>query len=264
MPPPRKRFGQNFLTDRHALERIVTALELNGTERVVEIGPGRGALTDLLVRQAREVVAVEIDRDLTRVLRTRYAAVPSVTIVEGDVLDLDLAALGGEGYSLVGNVPYYVTTPIIFHALAFPRPRVAVFLVQREVAERLVAAPGSSAFGALTANVQSLAAVEVVGHVGAGAFFPKPKVESTIVRFRPLAAPLVAPAEERAISQFIVGLFGQRRRQLLRAVRTVTGHGAEQVARLLARVELDASVRAETLAPARLVHLARAALADEA
>ena len=258
MPPPRKRFGQHFLTDRSALQRIANALELTGEETVLEVGPGRGALTDLLADRARRVVCVELDRDLVALLRQRYTGRPNVEIVEGDVLARPLAGLAGVPYILAGNVPYYITTPIIFHALERPRPERAVYLVQREVAERLASSAGSKAYGALTVNVQVVARVELIGGVSAGAFHPKPKVESAIVRLTPLAEPLVRPDEEARFRSFVIGLFGQRRRQLGRAIRTVAGLDAARALDAIARTGLDPSARAEDLAPAQLVELARA------
>jgi 16S rRNA (adenine1518-N6/adenine1519-N6)-dimethyltransferase len=257
VPPPRKRFGQHFLTDRHALQRIADALQLTGTETVLEIGPGRGALTDLLVDHARRLVCIEVDRDLVAALRARYAGRPHVEIVEADVLTLDLASVAGGPYVLAGNVPYYITTPIIFHALEAPRPVRAVYLVQREVAERLAAEPGSKAYGALSVNVQAVASVELLGGVSAGAFYPKPNVESAIVRLTPRDHPLVAPAEEASFRVFVIGLFGQRRRQLARALRTVADLGATQAYDVVVAAGLNPSARAEDLAPAQLVTLAR-------
>jgi 16S rRNA (adenine1518-N6/adenine1519-N6)-dimethyltransferase len=259
VPPPRKRFGQHFLTDRSALQRIANALELTGEETVLEVGPGRGALTDLLADRARRVVCVELDRDLVALLRQRYTGRPNVEIVEGDVLARPLAGLAGVPYILAGNVPYYITTPIIFHALEPPRPERAVYLVQREVAERLASSAGSKAYGALTVNVQVVARVELIGGVSAGAFHPKPKVESAIVRLTPLAEPLVRPDEEARFRSFVIGLFGQRRRQLGRAIRTVAGLDAARALDAIARTGLDPSARAEDLAPVQLVELARAA-----
>jgi 16S rRNA (adenine1518-N6/adenine1519-N6)-dimethyltransferase len=224
---------------------------------VLEIGPGRGALTDLLAERARRLVCIEIDRDLVEALRRRYAGHPHVEILEGDVLTLDLARVAGGPYVLVGNVPYYITTPIIFHALRAPRPVRAVYLVQREVAERLAAEPGSKTYGALSVNVQSVAVVEMLGGVSAGAFHPKPKVESAIVRLIPRDEPLVAPDEEENFRSFVIGLFGQRRRQLARALRTVADLGAAEAHEIVGAAGLDPSVRAEDLAPAQLVTLAR-------
>jgi 16S rRNA (adenine1518-N6/adenine1519-N6)-dimethyltransferase len=257
VPPPRKRFGQHFLTDRHALQRIADALELTGSETVLEIGPGRGALTDLLAERARRLVCIEVDRDLVAALRERYAGRNNVEIVEADVLTLDLASVAGGPYVLAGNVPYYITTPIIFHALAAPRPLRAVYLVQREVAERLAAEPGSKTYGALSVNVQAVASVQFLGGVSAGAFYPKPSVESAIVRLTPRDEPLVSPAEEKRFRLFVIGLFGQRRRQLARALRTVADLDAAEAYDIVVAAGLGPSDRAEDLAPAQLVTLAR-------
>lgn len=246
----RKRFGQNFLTDRHALRRIADALALEGPETVIEIGPGKGALTDELVDRCTRLVGIEIDRDLVAFLTDRYKDRPSVEIISADVLDVDLAAVAAGPYVLVGNVPYYVTTPIIFHALRVPRPLRSVFLVQREVAERLVATAGSDAYGALSVNVQLVAAVELVGAVGAGAFFPRPAVESAIVRFTPRAGAPVATEDEDGLRAFVIGCFGQRRRQLPRAVRTVTTLGAAAAVDAVTTAGLDPLQRPEDVTPA--------------
>ncbi len=261
MPPIRRRFGQNFLTDRQALARIAGALQLDGQETVVEIGPGKGALTDLLVGSCKQLVCVEIDRDLVAGLETRYQAHSHVRIVSADVLEVQLGELAGAPYVLCGNVPYYVTTPILFHALELPRPLRSVFLVQKEVAERLTAPPGTPEYGALTVNMSLAAEVETVGLVGAGSFFPRPNVDSAIVRLRYRPDPSADAANIRA---FVVGLFGQRRRQLARALRTVTGHPAELVHEVLRAAGLPPERRAETLAPDDFVALFRRLPASEA
>ena len=258
MPVVRKRFGQNFLTDRHALQRIADALQLEGHETVIEVGPGKGALTDLLVGRAARLACIELDRDLVALLRERYHDRPHVEIVSADVLEVDLPALAGGPFALVGNVPYYITTPIIFHALRAPRPTRCVFLVQREVAERLVAAPGTREYGALAVNVGLVADVEIAGPVGAGAFFPRPKVESAIVRITPRAVPRALADEEAAVRAFVTGCFGQRRRQLPRAIRTVSGATAAQAATAVAEAELDPLARPEDLSPDAFVALWRA------
>lgn len=254
----RKRFGQHFLADRGARERIVELVAPEEAECVVEIGPGKGALTDLLASRARRLVAVELDRDLVAHLRARYADVPSVTIVEGDVLETDLAALAGGPYSLVGNVPYYITTPILFHAVRHPRPQRAVFLVQREVADRMVALPGSREYGALTVNLQVLASVRVAMRVPAGAFSPPPKVDSAVVLVEPLSSPLVAPEEEPLLRNLVLGVFALRRKQMRRALRTARGLDAETAATVLASVDIAETARPEELAPHKFVELLRA------
>ena len=254
----RKRFGQHLLTDRGALRRIVDALGLGGDDTVIEIGPGKGALTDLLVEHCRRLACVEIDRDLAAFLRDRYRQRAHVQIVTGDALDVNLGALAGGPFVLVGNLPYYVTTPLIFHALRKPRPERAVFLVQREVAERLGAAPGTQEYGALSVNVQLVATVEVLGRVGPAAFVPRPTVDSAIVRLRPHAGGLLDGLDEDQVRGFVIGLFGQRRRQIVRALRTVSRLDAESALRVVTAAGLDPTVRPETLTPAEFVALFRA------
>ena len=257
-PKPKKRLGQHFLTDPRILGRIADALGVTRHDTVVEIGPGRGALTDRLIERAQRVIAVEIDRDLTKLLRERYAGEPRVTIVEADVLDVDLGAAAGGPYLVAGNVPYNITTPILFHALEHPRARRAVYLVQREVAERVVAAPASESYGALSANVQALANAEMVFRVAAGAFTPPPKVESAVLRIVPRDEPLVSAAEEAPFRAMVVGAFGFRRKQMQRVIRELWRLGADDAAELLRRAEIDSAARPEVLGPADFARLLRA------
>jgi 16S rRNA (adenine1518-N6/adenine1519-N6)-dimethyltransferase len=257
-PKPRKWLGQHFLTDPRILGRIADALEITAGETVVEIGPGRGALTEQLVARAKRVVAVEIDRDLAALLREKYAGDTRVTIVESDVLDVNLGEAAGGPYVVAGNVPYNITTPILFHALEFPRAERAVYLVQREVAERVVATPGSENYGALSANVQALASAELLFGVAAGAFSPPPKVESAVMRIVPRAEPLVAREEEAAYRAMVVGAFGFRRKQMRRVVRELWGVSAESAGAILMRAGVDAAARPEVLGPSDFAKLLRA------
>lgn len=254
-PPTLKRLGQHFLADRTVLARIADALELRGDETVVEIGPGRGALTDLLRERAGRVVAIEVDRMLAAALRERYAGDDRLTIVEADVLQTALGAAAAGPYVLAGNVPYYITTPILFHALEHPRADVAVYLVQREVAERIVAPPGSKTYGALSVNVQSVAAAELLFGVLPSAFRPPPKVDSAVVRIRPLASALVAPTDEDAFRAFVIAAFGLRRKQLRRVVRTVARLDVDAADAAIAGAGLDPDARPEVLSPADFARL---------
>jgi 16S rRNA (adenine1518-N6/adenine1519-N6)-dimethyltransferase len=250
LPRARKRLGQHFLVDRRALERIADALAPTRADTVVEIGPGRGALTDLLVERAGRVVAIELDRDLVPYLRDRYAGAGTVEVIERDVLELSLAdAAGTPDFLLAGNVPYYITTPILFHALAPPRPRRAVFLVQKEVADRVAASPGSKIYGALSVNVQAVAHAEIVAHVPAGAFRPPPSVESAVLRVTPRADAVVSELQEEPYRRLVQDAFGLRRKQLRRVVRTVARVDAETAARILERARIDAETRPESLSP---------------
>jgi 16S rRNA (adenine1518-N6/adenine1519-N6)-dimethyltransferase len=258
-PPTRKSLGQHFLTDRRILGRIADALHLEGDETVLEIGPGRGALTDLLADRAGRLIAIEYDRALAAMLRERYARRSNVLVAEADVLEVSLGELAAGPYVLVGNVPYYITTPILFHALVPPRADRAVYLVQREVAQRLSAKPGSKEYGALTVNVAAVARAETLFGVPAGAFAPPPKVESAVVRITPRAEPLIAPEEERPFRTLVQGAFGMRRKQMRRVVRSLYALDAEQADALLASAGIEPADRPEVLSVEQFVALLRGA-----
>ena len=257
-PPTRKSLGQHFLNDRRILGRIADALQLRGTETVLEIGPGRGALTDILAERAGRLIAIEYDRALAALLRERYARRGNVLIAEADVLQVSLGELAAGPYVLVGNVPYSITTPILFHALTRPRADRSVYLVQREVAQRLVARPGSKEYGALTVNVAAVARAELLFGVPAGAFAPPPKVESAVVRITPLAEPLVTSDEENPFRVLVQSAFGMRRKQMRRVVRTLYSLDAEQADELLTRAGIEPEVRPETLSVDQFVGLMKA------
>ena len=269
MPPPsdgesrrtapiRKSLGQHFLNDRRILQRIVDALELTGEETVIEIGPGRGSLTALLAPVARRLVLIEVDRVLAARLREKYASDPRVSVVEADVLTVNLADAAGGPFRLVGNVPYYITTPILFHALQRPRPDRAVYLVQKEVAERMVAPAGSDDYGALSANLQALALPKMLFRVAPGAFNPPPKVESAVVRIDPRPDPVITEAEERSYQRFVMDAFGMRRKQLRRVLRSIRQLSADAADEIIARCNLDPTARPETLTPDDFARLLRA------
>jgi 16S rRNA (adenine1518-N6/adenine1519-N6)-dimethyltransferase len=263
-PPVRKSLGQHFLTDRRILQRIVDAVELTGAETVIEIGPGRGSLTALLVPVSKRLILIEYDRALAGRLRDKYAGVPSVEIVEADVLAVDLGAVAGGPFQLVGNVPYYITTPILFHALERPRPERAVYLVQREVAERMVAAPGSSEYGALSVNVQALAHAKMMFRVAPGSFTPPPKVDSAVVRIEPRNDPAISVDEEATFRRFVLDAFGMRRKQLRRVIRSLWQLSAEQADAILSTAGIDPTARPETLSPEQFATLIRARAAGTA
>lgn len=256
-PPTRKSLGQHFLTDRRILTRIADALKLTGTETVLEIGPGRGALTEILAERAGRLIAIEYDRALAELLRERFAKRSHVLIAEADVLDTDLGALAAGPYVLIGNVPYYITTPILFHALAPPRADRAVYMVQREVADRLSAAPGTKEYGALGVNLAAVARAETLFKVPAGAFNPPPKVESAVVRVTPLALPLLAPHEEKPFRALVQGAFSMRRKQMRRVVRSLRTLDAAAADSVLTAAGIDPEVRPETLSPSQFAALLR-------
>jgi 16S rRNA (adenine1518-N6/adenine1519-N6)-dimethyltransferase len=257
-PPIRKSLGQHFLTDPRILARIADAVALTPGETVVEIGPGRGSLTDALLERGARVVGIEIDRKLVELLRDKYAREPRLTIVEADVLDVNLGEVAGGEYALAGNVPYYITTPILFQALRQPRALRSVLLVQREVAARMAAEPGADEYGALSVNVQAVATVEMMFRIPAGAFTPPPRVDSAVVRVTPRADPVVKPGEEERFRTFVQAAFALRRKQMRRVVRTVAARTAEEAERALAQSDIDPDARPETLSAAQFYALGRA------
>lgn len=260
-PPVLKKFGQHFLTDAAVLHSIADAIAPTQTDTVLEIGPGRGALTDLLVPRAGRVVAVELDRALAAQLVERYRGEPKVQIVQEDILESDIQSLVGDDYILAGNVPYYITTPIIFKSLEPPVSRRSVFLVQREVAERMAAKANDSGYGALTVNVAATSEVEIIRTVSAASFSPPPKVESAVIRLKPRSRPLIERAAMPAFRSFVQAAFGQRRKQIQRVLRSVRGLSVEEVARVLDFCNIGPMARPETLSPEKFVELFRT-LAD--
>jgi len=257
-PHARKRLGQHFLTDPRILSRIVDALAPTPSDTVVEIGPGRGALTAHLLARAGRVVAIEVDHVLAERLQRAYAEDPRLTVLARDVLEtrLDQAA-GAPGFLLAGNVPYYVTTPILFQALRAPRPRRTVFLVQREVADRIVAAPGSDGYGALSVNVQALAVPTLAFTVPPGAFIPPPAVESALVQFVPRTDPAVSDDEQSDYAAFVIAAFGLRRKQMRRVLRTLRQLSAGEADVALASAGVAPDVRPEVLTPEQFAALWR-------
>jgi 16S rRNA (adenine1518-N6/adenine1519-N6)-dimethyltransferase len=255
VPRAKRRLGQHFLADPRILARIADALEAGPDDTVLEIGPGYGGLTAALAARAGQVVAIEKDRELVPALRSRF---PAVTIVEGDALDLDWHGLLPSSFLLAGNIPYNITSPLLDKALVPPLPRRIVFLVQKEVADRVTASPGTSEYGALSVGIQSVARAERLFTVVAGAFQPRPKVDSAVLRLTPLAHPLVSDAERESFRAAVVGLFSYRRKQLLRGVRELTGWEASRASVLLQGVAISPTVRPEVLGAPEFVRLHRA------
>jgi 16S rRNA (adenine1518-N6/adenine1519-N6)-dimethyltransferase len=255
MPTPKKRLGQHFLQDPGILRRIADAVEIQPGDTVLEIGPGPGGLTAQLAGRGGRLIAIERDRDLIAALRARF---PKLILVEGDALEMEWHALVGPGpFRIVGNIPYNITSPLLERALLPPRPVCIVFLVQKEVAARVAAAPGGADYGALTVGVQAVAEVERLFAVPAGAFRPRPKVDSALLRLRPRPAPLIGDAEVMPFRRFVVGVFGFRRKQLLRGLRELTGAGASEVGAWLASAGLEPSLRPQDLDPAAFTRLFR-------
>ena len=262
-PRARKRFGQHFLEPAW-VTRLIASLSPASTDTFLEIGPGRGALTRPLAAQVARIVAVEIDRDLAAALP---AAVPAhVRVVQGDFLAVDLdTLLQGESRPLrvVGNLPYNVASPILFRLLHTADEgrmfRDATLMLQKEVADRLVASPGTGDYGSLAIQVALLADVERVLVLPPGAFRPPPKVTSAVVRltFRP---PPVDVGDPAVFERIVRGIFLQRRKTLLNALKPVADSLGRSAAALIERAEVDPTKRPEALTVADLARLSRAVL----
>ncbi|MDT8341424.1 MAG: 16S rRNA (adenine(1518)-N(6)/adenine(1519)-N(6))-dimethyltransferase RsmA [Longimicrobiales bacterium] len=258
----KRSLGQNFLVDPTLQRRIVAALEAEAHDVVVEIGPGRGALTRHLAGCVRRLVLVELDDVLAGALAGRHADDPSVDVIHGDVLKTDLPAVvdrWGEA-RVIGNIPYNITTPILFHLLRRPRPREIVVMVQREVAQRIVAAPGTRAYGALAVGVQSVASARLLFGVPRRAFRPTPRVESAVVRVTPHQPPRISASDELRLRHLTRAAFQWRRKQLGRILRSHPDLAVPEgeLARVAEALDLDLERRPETLSPGAMLALARA------
>ncbi len=244
---PNKRLGQNFLVSEAALRRIVAAAEISPEIQVLEIGPGVGSLTVLLAEQARRVVAVELDTHLQPVLRTVLAPYPQVTLVFGDILRQNVAALMAHApYVVVANIPYYITSAVIRHLLtAEVRPERLVLTVQREVAQRLVAKPPNMSL--LAVSVQVFGEIRQVARIPAGAFYPRPKVDSAVVRLDVEPQPNIPEHQLDAFFHLAKAGFGQRRKTLRNALAAGLGWAPARVEALLQEAEIASHRRAESL-----------------
>jgi len=265
---PKKSLGQHFLSDAGILGRIADAVGISPGETVLEIGPGRGDLTRQLLHRGARVVAIEKDTGLAAELMGEGRGKReegNVTVIEGDALRVDWHSVVASTlpssrfppprFSVVGNIPYNITSPLLEKALTPPLPRVIVFLVQKEVADRIASPPGSRIYGALSVGIQAACRVEKLFTVKAGAFRPPPKVDSAVIRLTPLAQPLVPVERAGAFRRFVVACFSQRRKQLRNAVAGAVGREPAVVADALRALGFDPTLRPERLAPADFARL---------
>lgn len=257
MHRPRKRFGQNFLRDQHVLDRIFNAAELQKGDRIMEIGPGAGALTNRLLETGLPVLAIEIDRDLGAALHQR--ADKNLSVVIGDVLRMNWAQLLTDPpYKLIANLPYNVSSQILFRVLEHRRLfQRLVLMFQKEVGERLIAEAGSRDYGILSVLMQTWFEIDRVVKVPPRAFSPPPKVDSVVLRFIPLAGPRISVHDAELFSHLVRGAFAQRRKTLRNSL-LGSGWQAEQIDRAFARADIDCRRRGETLTLEEFGRLANA------
>jgi 16S rRNA (adenine1518-N6/adenine1519-N6)-dimethyltransferase len=259
----KKSLGQNFLVDPNQQRRIIAALEPSAADVVLEIGPGQGALTRHLAGTVARLILVELDDHLAAALATQYGSRADVTIMHADFLEVDVAALVHDVRSLkvVGNIPYNITTPLLFRLLERDlRPRRIVLMVQQEVAERIVAHAGDPEYGALSVGVRSVARVEKLFRVARGSFRPVPGVDSTVIRIEPLEPPPLTAAEETDLRQLTRAVFAWRRKQLQKTLRNAPEYAldATTLQAVAQETGIDLEQRPEQLEPGSLVALARA------
>ena len=250
----KKRYGQHFLHDPGTIDRIVRAIDPRASERIVEIGPGRGAITAPVLGRAGTLDVVEIDADVVPTLESRCAGLGTLRVHLADALEFDFHALRGHGprLRLIGNLPYNVSTPLLFH---FVEQLDAIedmhFMLQREVVERMAARPGTDAYGRLTVTLAPHVRVEPLFDIGRGAFQPPPKVVSTFFALHPHRTPPFDTADPSAFARVVAAAFSKRRKTLRNAL-----SGVLTVEQILA-AGVDPGARAETLAPAQFGDLAR-------
>lgn len=250
-----KKFGQNFLIDTSVLERIVAAAQITGEDCVLEIGPGIGTMTQYLAERAREVVAVEIDRNLIPILQDTLSGYDNVTLVHDDILKVDIRKLveeknGGRPIRVVANLPYYITTPIIMALLEGHVPLKSItVMVQKEVAERMQTGPGTKDYGALSLAVQYYAKPELVANVPPNCFIPRPNVGSAVIHLVRYEEPPVQAEDEKKMFSLIRASFNQRRKTLANGLSNAPELGVtrEQVTKVLEELGLSPTVRGEAL-----------------
>ncbi len=253
---PKKSFGQHFLHDRHYIDNIVQAIAPRHDDFLVEIGPGEGALTLPLLAAAGKLTAIELDTDLIPGLRERAATVGELHVVHADVLKVDFSEMarshGVARLRLAGNLPYYISSPILFHCVEHAATIQDMhFMLQKEVVDRMAAAPGSKVYGRLSVMLQLACRVEPLFDVPPQAFRPPPKVESAVVRLQPIPLHELHDAQPEHLYAVVRAAFGQRRKTLANALKQLLDSEA------IRRADVDPRARAETLAPADFVRLAK-------
>lgn len=250
-----KKFGQNFLIDPHVLDKIIAAAGITKDDFVLEIGPGIGTMTQYLAEAAREVTAVEIDRNLIPILEETLAEYDNVTVINQDILKLDLEALsqeknGGRPIKVVANLPYYITTPIIMGLYESHVPVSSItVMVQKEVAQRMQAGPGSKDYGALSLAVQYYASPYIAANVPPNCFMPRPNVGSAVIHLKSYQNPPVSVKDEKLMFALIRASFNQRRKTLLNGLKNASDlpFGKEELMETFTKLGWKETVRGEQL-----------------
>ena len=254
-----KRFGQNFLIDGHVIEKNIRAAEITKDDVVLEIGPGIGTMTQYLAEAAGEVFAVEIDKNLLPILAETLAEYDNVTVVNEDILKVDIAALtGGRPVKVVANLPYYITTPIIMGLFENHIPATSItVMVQKEVAERMQAGPGGKDYGALSLAVQYYAEPYIVANVPPNCFMPRPNVGSAVIRLTRHTEPKIVVKDEKFMFKLIRASFNQRRKTLQNGINNSAelSISKDAVVEALRKMGLSESIRGEALTLAQFAEL---------
>lgn len=242
-----KKFGQNFLVDANIVRGIVEAAEAGPEDKILEIGPGIGTLTQGLAESGAQVIAVEIDKKLPAVLAETLKGYDNVTIVPGDILKVNIREIMGEGpFKVAANLPYYITTPILMALLEQHLPIThIVTMVQKEVAERMVAKPGSRIYGALSVAVQYYTEPRIAYDVPPRSFIPAPEVDSVVIACKVRETPAVAVKDEKIFFRVVKAAFGQRRKTISNAMKGA-GFQKEEIAAAFEKCGIDAGRRGET------------------
>ena len=259
-----KKFGQNFLIDSHVLNKIIASADITKDDFVLEIGPGIGTMTQYLAEAGRQVLAVEIDKTLIPILHETLSAYDNVEVINEDVLKLDICKIveeknGGKPVKVVANLPYYITTPIIMELLESHVPVESItVMVQKEVAMRMQAGPGTKDYGALSLAVQYYCEPYIAANVPPNCFMPRPKVGSTVIRLTRYSKPPVTTENEQLMFRLIRASFNQRRKTLANGLNNAPDlhYTKEQIAQAIEQLGVSASIRGEALTLEQFAKLA--------
>lgn len=248
----RKRFGQNFLVDHQVIDKIIAAIAPKPEQNIIEIGPGRGAITEPILAKCPSLKVVELDRDLIPLLKEKFTGYPDFQVHQGDALKIDFSQFyqAGRAMRIIGNLPYNISTPLIFHLLSFsPQIGDMHFMLQKEVVDRLAASPGDKNYGRLSVMVQYYSSVQPLFSVPSTAFRPAPKVESAIVRLLPYSQPPHPANDLELLTRLVSASFQQRRKTMRNTLKYMLD------AIQLEQLDIDISLRPQNLSVVDFVHL---------